>query len=49
MHDPRDGFTLTAATAADAGSYRCDASLKKNSESAYFYVYVSKYQLQYVP
>jgi hypothetical protein len=36
------GFKLTEANTSDAGSYRCDASWKKNSESAYFYVYVSK-------
>lgn len=40
--DHNTGFTLTKINTSDAGSYRCEASLKKNIESAYFYVHVSK-------
>jgi hypothetical protein len=42
VYDHNRGFTLTEVSTLDAGSYRCDASLKKNTESAYFYVHVSK-------
>jgi len=42
VYDHNMGFTLTEVSTSDAGSYRCDASLKKNTESAYFYVHVSK-------
>lgn len=41
-YDYNKGFTLTEVNTSDAGSYRCDAFWKKNTESAYFYVYVSK-------
>jgi hypothetical protein len=42
VYDYNTGFTLTEVSTSDAGSYRCDASLKKITESAYFYVHVSK-------
>jgi hypothetical protein len=44
-YDYNIGFTLTEVTTSDAGSYRCDGSLKKNTESAYFFVHVNDEQL----